>query len=149
MAALTTEVPIVFDGNKPPTIIQVKGEADSYFKGGLAHHTAGILNVVPVATEEFAGVIMGLPVGITNPITLNDLVYIAINGRFFFACDDFTDANFMNVMAMPAAALFDNPADLVVNTAGTAGGVGVLDHVSSTAVNGWLDIGRRSLPINA
>lgn len=149
MAALAAEVAVVFDAAHPPTITQVKGEADSYFKGGLAHHTAGILNVLPLATEEFAGVIMGLPQGVTNPITLNDLVYIAINGRFFFSGVNYADANYMNVMAMPAANLFDNPADLVVNAAGTAGGIGVLDHVSSTGVNGWLDISRRSLPINA
>jgi hypothetical protein len=49
---------------------------------------------------------------------------------------------------MPAAALFDNPADLVVNAVGTAGQVGILDHVTSIGVSGWVNIERRAAPTN-
>ena len=147
MAALTTDVDIEFDGNAPPTVIQVKGEAaDTYFRGGIAHHTAGLLQLTPTATEESAGVIMERPD--PNPIVANDLINIAITGRFFFAFAGALDADFMEGVSMPAAALFDNPADLVVNVAGTAGQVGILDHVTSTAVSGWVNISRRSAPTN-
>jgi hypothetical protein len=147
MAALDTDVDINFDGNKPPTVIQVKGEtADTYYRGGLAHHTAGLLQLTPLATEEFAGVIMERPD--PNPIVANDLVYIAITGRFFWAFAGALDADFMAGVSMPAAALFDNPADLVVNAVGTAGQVGILDHVVSTGVSGWVNIERRSAPTN-
>lgn len=121
----------------------MKGEADTYFRGGIAHHTAGILNVVPVATEAFAGVIWEQRVA-----ALNDLVWIAITGRFFWANATFTDANYGLTFAMAAAALFDNPADIVLAVAGTAGTIGTLDHVASTGVSGWLDISRRSAAEN-
>src|SRR3990167_264952 len=100
MAALSNDPAIEFDGNHPPSLIQIKGEADTYYRGGLAHHTAGGLNLAPLATEAFAGVIWGRPS--PNPIALNDLVYIAITGRFFWANATFTDANYGLTFAMAA-----------------------------------------------
>lgn len=147
MAALTTDVSIEFDGNHPPTVVQVKGEvADTYYRGGIAYHTAGLLQLTPLATEEFAGVIMERPD--PNPIVANDLIAIAITGRFFWLFAGALDASFNSPVSMPAAALFDNPADLVISAAGTAGSVGTLDHVVSTGVSGWVNIDRRALPTN-
>jgi hypothetical protein len=145
MAALSGEVEIQFAGNINPDIAQVKGEADTYYRGGLAHHTAGVLNLAPLATEEFAGVVWESSDG---AITLNDLIWIAITGRFHFACAEFKDADFMAPFAMPAAGLTDNPADLDASTTGSAGVAGTLDHVTSTAVSGWLNINRRTAPTN-
>lgn len=145
MAALTAAVPIEFDGNLPPTVIQMKGEADAYFRGGLAHHTAGVLNLAPLATEAFAGIVWQNSDG---AIQANDLIYVAISGRFFYANANFTDANYGATFAMPAAALTDNPADLNVAVVGSAGTAGTLDHVASTAVNGWLNINRRAAAEN-
>jgi len=148
MATLSADVAIVFDANHPPSLAQVKGEvADTYYRGGLAHHTAGLLQLTPTAGEEFAGVIWGRPD--PNPIVANDLVWIAITGRFFWLCAEALDANYGLTMAMPAADLTDNPASLVENTAGTAGAVGTLDHVVSTGVSGWVNIDRRAIPVNA
>jgi hypothetical protein len=104
-----------------------------------------VLNLAPGATEAFAGVVYQSSIG---AIAANDLIFIAITGRFFFACDDFTDANYGVTFAMPAAVLADNPADLVPSATGTAGTIGTLDHVASTAVNGWLNINRRAAAEN-
>ena len=147
MAALSANVEIQFDGNLTPSLAQVKGEvADTYFRGGLAHHTAGLLQLTPAITEEYAGVIWGQPD--PNPIVANDLVWIAITGRFHFAFVGALDGDFNDIMSMPAAALFDNPADVVVSAVGDAGGIGILDHVTSTAVSGWINTNRRAIPTN-
>jgi len=149
MATLTTEVEIRWDGNNPPTIVQKAAEvADTYFRGGIAHTTAGLLQLTPTATENPAGVIMGLASGVDNPVAIADLIWIAVTGRFFFAFAGALDADEGEGVSMPAAALFDNPADLVVNAAGTAGQLGILDHIASTAVSGWVNLSRRSAPTN-
>lgn len=145
MATLAADVGIEYDGNHPPSLIQVKAEvADTYFRGGLAHHTAGLLQLTPTAAEEFAGVVWQHLVAAAN-----DLVWIAITGRYFYAFAGALDADFNKTMAMPAADLTDNPASLVVSAAGTAGAVGTLDHVTSTGVSGWVNIDRRAVPVNS
>lgn len=145
MAALTAAVGIEFDGNMPPTVIQMKGEVDTYFRGGLAHHTAGVLNLAPLATEAYAGVVWESSDG---AIAANDLIWVAITGRYFWANSTFTDANYGLTFAMLAATLTDNPADMGLAVAGTAGTIGTLDHVASTGVNGWINTNRRAAAEN-
>jgi hypothetical protein len=50
---------------------------------------------------------------------------------------------------MPAANLFDNPADLGLAAVGTAGTVGVLWLCTNDAVDGWLNTDARSAVENA
>lgn len=144
MAALSTNVDIQFDGNRPPSLIQMKSAGTlTFFRGGLSHAGAGLAKVTPVATDLFVGVIWQKLVAVAN-----DLVTLAISGRFKFACAAFADADYGKAFAMPAAALTDNPADLAVSAVGSAGAVGVLDQVTSTTVDGYLDISRRNAPEN-
>lgn len=144
MAALTAPVVIDFDGNHPPTIIQMKSSGTlTFFRGSLLHATAGRLIKAPAATDIFAGVAWEGD-GAGKATVANDLFFVAITGRFFLTAAIFADANYGAVLAMPAAALTDNPADLAVSTTGSAGACGTIDQVDSTGVNGHLNIDRRA-----
>ena len=148
MAALTASVALEFDGNHPPTIIQMKSSGTiTFFRGSLLHATAGRLLKAPAATDIFAGVAWEGS-GAGKATVANDLFFVAITGRFFFACTAFADADYGKLFAMPAAALTDNPNDLAVSTTGSAGAAGTLDQVCSTAVNGYLNIDRRAVAEN-
>jgi hypothetical protein len=139
MAALTAAIEINSQGS-PPILVQKKSSGTlTFHRGSLLHTTAGRLLKAPAATDIFAGVAWE-----SKATVANDLVFVAISGRFFFACAAFADADEGKVFAMPAAALTDNPADLAVSTTGSAGAVGTLDQVSSTGVNGVIDISRRA-----
>lgn len=144
MAALTNNVEVRFDANHPPTLIQMTSAGTlTFFRGGLVHAGAGLAKVTPVATDLFVGVCWQKIVA-----TATDLVTLAITGRFKFANTSFTNANYGLAFAQPAAALTDNPADLAVSTVGSAGAVGTLDQVTSTGVDGYLNIERRAAPEN-
>lgn len=140
MAALADNVAIQFDSNRPPSLIQMTSNgALTFYRGGLIHAAAGLAKVIPGATDLFVGVCWQKMVA-----TASDLITAAVTGRFKFANTAFTNANYGLAFAQPAAALTDNPADLLASAAGSAGVVGCLDQVSSTAVNGWLNIERRA-----
>lgn len=144
MAALADNVNLQFDTDRSPVLIQMTSAGSlTFFRGGLVHAGAGLAKVTPVATDLFVGVCWQKIVA-----TASDLVTLAVSGRFKFSNAAFTNANYGLAFAQPAAALTDNPADLAVATAGSAGDVGVLDQVSSTGVSGYLNIDRRNTPEN-
>jgi hypothetical protein len=143
MAALTAAVEIQFDGNHPPTIIQMKSSGTlTFFRGSLLHGIAGTGTILkaPAATDHYAGIAWE-----GKATVANDLIFLAITGRFFFVGGGatMTDANWNKCFAMLAATLTDNPADFGVSVAGTAGAIGTLDQVVSTGVSGWLNTDRR------
>ena len=147
MAALTAAVPIEFDANRPPSLAQKKSSGTlTFFRGSILHAVTatGLLLKAPAAADWYTGVAWE-----GKATVANDLIFVAITGRFFWANTSFTDANHERSFAMLAAALTDNPADLGLAAVGTAGTVGCLDHVASTAVNGWINTDRRALPENA
>ena len=103
-----------------------------------------MLTLTPTAGEFFTGVLVEHKV----TAAAAEMVWVATGGRFHFANTNFEVGDLDVLMQMPAAALFDNPADLDDATAGAAGGVGVLDQVTVTAISGWLDISNRVAPTN-
>jgi hypothetical protein len=145
MATLDADVAVVFDPSRNIGLRQFPSDsADTYFRGGLAHHTASTATLTPTAAEFFLGVIMEHRV----TAAAAELVWVATSGRFHFANGNFEVGDLDVLFQMPAAALFDNPADLDDAVAGAAGGVGVLDQVTVTATSGWLDISRRVAATN-
>ena len=141
MATLAADVAVVFDPSRTIGLRQAPANsADTFFRGGFPYYTAGELDLTPAATMKFAGVLMEHRVTTAT----GDLVWIATGGRFHIANTSITAANMEDGFAQAAAALFDNPADLVIAVAGTAGTVGVLDQVTVEATSGWLDISRRA-----
>jgi hypothetical protein len=80
----------------------------------------------------------------------SDLVWIGSAGRWFFACDDFAIADMNKAFAINSTAtLFDNPADMRIQTAGDPGAVGYLYQVGTTVVDGWLNTDHRMAPTNS
>ena len=145
MATLTADVAYVPDPARVVGLRQFPSDsADTYFRGGIAHHTASTVTLTPTAGEFFLGVLSEHIV----TAAAGEMVWVATAGRFHFANANFELGDLEKLMQMPAAALFDNPADLDDATAGAAGGVGVLDQVTVTAVSGWLDISRRVAATN-
>lgn len=144
MAAVTAPVGIEFDGNHPPTIIGMKSSGTlTFFRGTLLHATAGRLLKAPAATDIFAGVAWEGS-GSGKATVANDIFMVAITGRFFYAAAAFADASYGALLAMPAAALTDNPTDMAVSTTGSAGAIGTIDQVCSTGVSGYVNIDRRA-----
>jgi len=140
MATLTADVAVVFDPSRNVGLRQFPSDsADTFFRGGIAHHTASTATLTPAATEFFLGVIMEHRVTAAS----GEMVWLATSGRFHFANSNFEVGDLDVLMQMPAADLFDNPASLDDAAVGAAGGVGVLDQVTVTGTSGWLDISRR------
>ena len=145
MATLTADVTFRHDASRNIGLRQFPTDgADTWFRGGLSHHTASTATLTPSAGEFFLGVNAEHLVA----AAAGEMVWVATSGRFHFACANFELGDLDVLMQMPAAALFDNPADLDDAAVGAAGGVGVLDQVTVTAVDGWLDISRRVAATN-
>ncbi len=82
-------------------------------------------------------------------VAADELIWIAITGRFHWDCANFTNDNYGLAFADQVGVFFDNPADLNIQAAGDGGAIGVLDHVTSTAVSGWINISNRTDPTHA
>jgi hypothetical protein len=145
MAALAADIAAVFDPRYPIGLQQKPGTADTYYRGGVAHKVlaTGLIILTPAAVDYYFGVVMEKRVAATS-----DLVWCATAGHWFFLCAQITSAQESLTLAMAAATLFDNPADLVISVAGTAGAVGVIDNATATGVSGWVYTDRRNTTEN-
>jgi len=145
MAALSADVPygMIFDPRYEIGLTQFKcTAADIFYRGGLSFTigATGLLTATPAATADFFA---GVNAEHRTTTAANELVWVATTGKFWFAATTLTDANRGKQFAQAAAALFDNPADIVVSVAGTTSAIGQLTVVDDTAVSGWVDTTRR------
>ena len=144
MAALTADVEVIYDPKSNAIRRQYKVVgADTYFRGALIHITNGTGKADATAANamEFLGV------SDENLIAAaaDELLHVWVRGVFFFSGMTPADADLGDVFA--ATATSDNPADLVVNAVGTPGAMGMVIAVEAGGL--WIDIGSRSLVINA
>jgi len=152
MAALAADIEAIFDPRWNVGLMQHPATAaDTYYRGGLAHTidaggaTDGEMTLTPGATSWYLGVVMEHKV----VAAAQELVWVAMAGRWFFTCAEIKAADCDKTFAMVAGDLFDNPASLDANTAGSAGAVGRLWLVTTTATSGWIDTDHRSAAVNA
>jgi hypothetical protein len=148
MAALAADIAAIFDPRWDIGLVQRPATgADTYYRGGLASSitATGLITLAPAATAYHAGVVMEHKV----VAAANELVWLGSAGRWFFSCVLFTLANTDKTFATLAATLFDNPADIGLATAGTAGTIGVLWVCTNDAVDGWLNTDMRAAIENA
>ena len=138
MATLAADIEVIFDPRYDIGLTQhAPVGADTYFRGGVAYSVgaSGLATLTPAVTADlFLGVVMEHAV-----VTTASLVWIATSGVFRFANTSFTNANRGKAFAMPAAALFDNPGDLLVSATGAAAVAGQLKTVDATALTGYLN----------
>ena len=145
MGALAADIAVVFDPSRNIGLRQKQSDsADTYFRGGLAHTTAGQLTLTPTAAETFAGILMEHRV----TTAAAEMVWVATGGRFHFTCTNFTLANEEKGFALQVGDFFDDPSTMNITAGGDGATVGILDHVTVTAADGWLDISRRNTPEN-
>lgn len=148
MAALAADTDYRFDARYEIGLNQEAAVgADTYYRGGLAHQVlaSGLLTLTPAAVDFYVGVVSEHKV----VAAANELVWVATSGRWYVAAVALAVADLNRVMQMPAAALFDNPADIVVNAVGAAGGIGTFYKVITTAVDGWVNTDHRALVLNS
>ncbi len=124
-------------GGDQGLVFKVGAITDEFYLGAIATYAVGtgLVVVTSLDASEFAGVIAKRASFTGSAGTCQ----LFIDGVFWFANTNFTDANYGKAFAATAAS--DNPADLVTLGAGTTGQVGRLMHVDVTATSGWLDIG--------
>lgn len=144
MAALAASVTygMIFDPRYDIGLIQFKPTGtDIYYRGGLSFTVGatGLATLTPAATVDFfAGVVAE-----QKSVTTADTIWLATSGQFWFTAVTLTIANRGKQFAQAAAALFDNPADIVVSVAGTTAAIGELKIVDTADGTGWIDTTRR------
>lgn len=145
MAALGTNVDVVcMPGTMLETEIKSSGSL-TFFRGAIVSIALGTgkAQIAPADGDEFYGICLEKKVASTN-----DLIRVAIRGIFLIQNTNLTDAN-LNKLFASAGAGTDNPADLILQTAGTAGACGRLIAVKTSGTAGWIDIGDRSAVANS
>lgn len=145
MAALGANVDVVcHPGTMVETEIKASGTL-TIFRGAMLSIALGTGKAAlsPADADEFYGIALE-----KKAVVVNDLVKCAIRGIFLITNTAFTDAN-LNKLFAEAGAGTDNPADLILQTAGTAGAAGRLVAVKTTGTSGWLDISDRSAVANS
>ena len=145
MAALGTNVDVVF---KPGSMVETEIKSSgtlTFFRGSLVSIAlgTGTAKLSPADGDEFYGICLE-----PKSAVANTLIRVAIRGIFLIQCTGLSDAN-LNKLFAQAGAGTDNPADLILQTTGTAGAMGRLVAVKTTAVAGWIDISDRSAVANA
>lgn len=145
MSALNTNVDVIcHPGTMVETEIKSSGSL-TFFRGSMISIAlgTGTAKLSPADADEFYGISLEKKVA-----TSSDTVKCAIRGLFLILCTSFTDAN-LNKLFAEAGGGTDNPADLILQTTGTAGAAGRLVAIKTSATSGWLDIGDRSAVANA
>lgn len=148
MAALTADITALFEPRWDIGLAQHAATgADTYYRGGIAHTIAatGLSTLAPAATAFYLGVVMEHKV----VAAASELVWFGCAGRWFFTSAEIKAADVSKLYAQIAGDLFDNPASLDANTAGSAGVCGTLWLIGTTAQDGWIDTDSRAIAVNA
>jgi hypothetical protein len=113
--------------------------ADTFFRGALVFFNAGrIAPLVVDTSSNFAGIVAEHAVIAAQ----DEFVLVYTEGIFLLPCANFTIAN-QGTLFYQTVAGEDDPTTLTTTAAGNSGAVGTLIQVKTTAVDGWIDIGRR------
>ena len=148
MASVVANVAVATGPNTPEPIGMRCAGADVFFRGALVFFNAGQVSPLVVdTTSEFAGVVAET----LTTVGANEfvLIYAASRGGIFlFANANFTIAN-QGLLFHQTVTGEDDPSTLVTTATANSGAVGRLLQVVTTAVDGWLDIGDRSIPVQA
>ncbi|HKB07904.1 MAG TPA: hypothetical protein VKF61_06485 [Candidatus Polarisedimenticolia bacterium] len=145
MAALGAAVDIIMDARwLVETEIKSSGTL-TFYRGALVSIAlgTGTAKLSPADGDEFYGICLEPKSAVSGT-----LIRVAIRGLFLIANTAFTDAN-LNKLFAQAGGGTDNPADLILQTTGTAGAAGRLVAVKTSGTSGWLDISDRSTVANA
>ena len=147
MAALSANV------TEPPRHIQggmallyPANAADEFYIGAIVCASAAATVGFVVVDNADADTTLGIGLDRVTVTASGDLVEVWVKGVWWIAAAGFTDANFYAVFAPTAAS--DNPADLILTAIGTPSSLGTLIHISTTAVDGYLDLDQRVLVPN-
>ena len=146
MAVLSADSTQALEHRGDPKIRElIAGVTDIFYKGGLCYWASGG-GITPVAASglEFAGICME-GVSATNAVTR---IKVATGGEWlllYSGTPALTDEG--TLLSVDVSAASDNPADLLLHSAGATGdfGIGVITEFVSAARGAWVNIERNTL----
>ena len=120
--------------------------ADEYYRGAIVCKSAGAVVGLTVVDNADADTAMGVSTKRVTVAAQNDVVYVATQGVWWFACANIETADLWTIYA-PAAGS-DDPADLDTYAGGMPSALGTVVHCDVTATSGWLDLCQRNVVAN-